>query len=363
MFDFIIVGAGLAGVSFANLLEKHQKTFCILSDRSQVASLIAGGVYNPVVLKRFTPIWKADEVTALCEPFYCEIEEKTGVSFHKQLPVYRKFASIEEQNNWFTASDSPVLSRYLSTRLELALSDWLPAPFGLGEVKHTGRVDVKRYLEASLGRWQREGFFHAKTFDYSALEIGGDCVSYKGVTARHIVFCEGCGISKNPYFKTLPMRPCKGETLTFYAPDLQLKSILKSDGVIMPMGDDYYTIGATYDPEDLSEVITEKAREELLGKLNKMTCCSYEVVSHQAAIRPTVADRRPLVGAHPLYPRLWVLNGLGTRGVLNAPYCGEVLYKAVFEGEAIPKEMDVARFKKRMVNGCEPHGRLWEEWE
>ena len=49
MFDFIIVGAGLAGVSFAHLLEQHGKSFCLLSDRSQVASLIAGGVYNPVV--------------------------------------------------------------------------------------------------------------------------------------------------------------------------------------------------------------------------------------------------------------------------------------------------------------------------
>jgi len=39
---------------------------------------------------------------------------------------------------------------------------------------------------------------------------------------------------------------------------------------------------------------------------------------------------------------------LGTRGGLNAPLCAQVLYKAVFEGEEIPSEMNVNRFNKRL---------------
>mgnify|MGYP003087104651 FL=1 len=95
------------------------------------------------------------------------------------------------------------------------------------------------------------------------------------------------------------MRPCKGETLTISDPRLQLQHIYKSDGVLIPLGDDKYILGANYDPEDLTEVITEAARTELLEKLRKMTSVPYEVLSHQAAIRPTVADRRPLLGQHP----------------------------------------------------------------
>ena len=144
------------------------------------------------------------------------------------------------------------------------------------------------------------------------------------------------------------MRPCKGETLTFYAPDLQLHTILKSDGSIIPLGGDTYIMGATYDPEDLTDTITERARKELLEKLRKMVRCSFEIISHQAALRPTVADRRPLIGSHPLYPHLWVLNGLGTRGVLNAPFCAKTLYEAVYEEKEIPKEMNIARFAKRL---------------
>ena len=122
----------------------------------------------------------------------------------------------------------------------------------------------------------------------------------------------------------------KGRHSLFSAPALQLQHIYKSDGVLIPLGDDKYILGATYDPEDLTEVITETARIELLEKLHKMTSVPYEVLSHQAAIRPTVADRRPLLGQHPQHSHLWVFNGLGTRGVLNAPYCAQVLLPSRF---------------------------------
>ena len=56
MYDCIIIGAGLAGVTLGHFLEKNKKTFCIISDHSQPTSRIAGGVYNPVVLKRFTSL-------------------------------------------------------------------------------------------------------------------------------------------------------------------------------------------------------------------------------------------------------------------------------------------------------------------
>ncbi len=38
-----------------------------------------------------------------------------------------------------------------------------------------------------------------------------------------------------------------------------------------------------------------------------------------AGVRPTVKDRRPLIGTHPMHSQLHVLNGLGTRGVMLGP--------------------------------------------
>jgi glycine oxidase len=55
--DTIIVGLGLAGLAYAEHLINSGKSFVVFSDRSQQASMVAGGLYNPVILKRFTGAW------------------------------------------------------------------------------------------------------------------------------------------------------------------------------------------------------------------------------------------------------------------------------------------------------------------
>lgn len=349
MFDFIIVGAGLAGVTFANILEKNNKSFCIITDNSQIASLVAGGVYNPVVLKRFTPVWRANEQMDLLDSFYDEIEKKINKKIIIPIPILRKFASVEEQNNWFSASDKQVLSSYLSSEIISEKNRHIQAPFGFGKVLQTGRLDVKTYLQECTKLWKDESIFHQRRFNYEELKVSSDKIDYQTISAKNIVFCEGYGIVKNPYFNYLPMKPCKGETLTFYAPDLCLEEIVKSDGVILPIGDNFYKIGATYEWEDLSDTITEKAKNELLEKLNKLISCRYEIVEQEASVRPTVADRRPLVGKHPDYDNMWILNGLGTRGVMNAPFVAKNLYEMVYENKLIDREMNVERYRKYKI--------------
>ena len=88
----------MAGISFCEVLEKEGKTFTVITDESQRASQVAGGLYNPIILKRFTMAWKAKHQLEMAKPFYRDLEEKLGVKLDYELPVLRKFASIEEQN-------------------------------------------------------------------------------------------------------------------------------------------------------------------------------------------------------------------------------------------------------------------------
>ena len=89
---------------------------------------------------------------------------------------------------------------------------------------------------------------------------------------------------------------------------------------------------------------TKKGKEELMSKLKTFLSCEFEVVQHLAGIRPTVKDRRPLVGRHPEHKNLYVLNGLGTRGVMIAPYVAEKLYQFIENNEPLDSEIDVNRF-------------------
>ena len=44
MIDYIVVGLGLAGISFCEVLEQHGKSFIVYNDSSQQASKVAGGI-------------------------------------------------------------------------------------------------------------------------------------------------------------------------------------------------------------------------------------------------------------------------------------------------------------------------------
>ena len=83
-------------------------------------------------------------------------------------------------------------------------------------------------------------------------------ISYKGVSANHIVFCEGFGLKENPFFNYLPMREAKGELLTIYAPDLKIDYLIKSAVFVLPIGDDLYKIGATFNWEDKTKLPTQR---------------------------------------------------------------------------------------------------------
>lgn len=342
--DYIIVGCGLAGIHFCEQLLANNKTFVVLDNKSQHSSVVAGGLYNPVVLKRFTSVWKSQEQLELALPIYKKLEKDLKVTLDYSTPVYRRFTSVQEQNEWFTASDKPELSEYLSTQIIKNDNEAIDATFGFGKVLGTGRIDTKLLIESYKKQLLERNQLLEDTFNYEALIIE-DTMQYKDITAKHIVFAEGFGVKKNPFFIDLPLKEVKGELVTIHAPDLKIDFVLKSSVFLIPIGNDLYTVGATYDWKDKTNNITEEAKESLLKKLKTFLKCDFEVVNQVAGIRPTVTDRRPLVGQHGIHENMYVLNGLGTRGVMIAPYVAKQLFNRIENNIALENEIDIARFK------------------
>jgi hypothetical protein len=342
--DYIIVGSGLASIMFAEQLRTHQKSFVVISDRSQQASLVASGLYNPVVLKRFTAAWNAASHLETAIPKYISLEKLLGVKLDYVVPIHRVFNSVQEQNNWFLACDKPLLTPFLNPKLVDNKNNSVKAPFGFGEVNATGRIDTQKLIESYRTFLSQMNQYISATFDYEALIETPEGLCYESIQAKHIVFTEGFGIHKNPYFKQLPLEGTKGELITIYAPQLQLTPILKSSIFVIPMEGDHYLVGSTYEWTDKTNIPTSEAKSQLLEKLERLVTCDFEVVNQRAGIRPTVSDRRPLVGRHPNHQKMYVLNGLGTRGVLIAPAMAEALYAFIETDAPLPEEIDISRF-------------------
>ncbi len=342
--DYIIVGLGLAGLAFAEELTKHEKSFLIFEDNSQYSSSVAAGTYNPVVLKRFNAVWDVQKQLAYALPLYKMLEQRFNKKYDHQIDIHRIFTSVEEQNNWFIACDQPILCDYMHPAVIQNDNKAVLAPFGFGKVCKTGWIHTKALLED-----YRRYLFDAKQlvnqrFDYDRLEFLENGIAYKNITARKVVFCEGFGMRKNPYFKKLPMEEAKGELVTIKSPNLKLEAVLKGPVFVQPVGEDLYKVGATFNWDDKTATPTLEAKNELLSKLDTMLDVPYEVVAHEAGIRPTTKDRRPLVGVHTKYTQLAILNGLGTRGVLLGPSMAKELYEHLELHAALPKEISIERF-------------------
>jgi len=345
MLDYIVVGFGLAGLSFSEQLQKNNKSFVVISEEEKSSSVVAGGMYNPVILKRFTSPWNAIFQLEYAIPFYSKIESRLNTSVNTPLPVLRVFNAIEEQNNWLIASDKPNLAPFLSVNFKKNKNNFILADNDFGVVEKAGRIQVAKLLHAYRQELLKSDSYFKKPFDFDFLKMSEDYISYKELKAKNIVFCEGFGLKLNPYFDYLPLNGTKGEVLIIKAEKLKLDSIVKSGVFLIPLEEvDCYLVGATYHWTDKTWEATDEAKHELTNKLDTVLNCDYEIVDQLAGIRPTVKDRRPLVGQHPEHKNMFVLNGLGTRGVMVAPSVSFELYNYIENKTALDIEIDIERF-------------------
>ena len=344
MKDYIIVGSGLAGIAFAETLLKHNKSFVVFENQSQNSSSIAGGLYNPVILKRFSQVWNANQQLELANSFYAAIEKKLEFQFDFKIPIYRKFFSIEEQNNWFAASDNPNLSAFLSTTIVHKNYNGIDAPFGYGQVMQTGYVDTIALLTHYHNYLKGLNLFASDTFDYTEVKAIDDHIEYKNIKSKHIVFAEGFGMHSNPFFNYLPLDGTKGELFIIRAADLDLDVIINTSVFILPLGDNLYKVGATYNWKDKTNTPTQEGKQELIDRINEILNCNFEIVEHFAGVRPTVKDRRPLLGTHPKHKNYHILNGLGTRGVMLAPALANDLFDFIENGKPLDQTIDIKRY-------------------
>lgn len=347
MIDYIIVGSGLAGIAFAEICLQENKSFVVYDLPGATSTRVAGGLYNPVILKRFSEVWKAKEQMEYATPFYKSISHRIQKDFDFPLAVYRKFVSVEEQNNWFLAADKPNLASFLSSKINHKHFNGIDAPYGYGEVFNTGYMDLNVLLDSYHASLLSQGLLLQEKFDYDQLRIQDDCLAYQQIQAKNLVFSEGFGLHANPFFNDLPLDGTKGELLTIKAPLLDLDVILNSSIFILPIGNQLFKVGATYNWVDKTNTPTEEGKQELLTNLKEVLHCEFEVVEHLAGVRPTVKDRRPMVGTHSKHKRLHVLNGLGTRGVMLGPWLAQALFDNIEHEKPLDPSMDIQRFYKK----------------
>ncbi|MDT8347571.1 MAG: hypothetical protein RQ756_07190, partial [Flavobacteriaceae bacterium] len=118
--EVLVVGHGIAGMCLSFSLTQYNIAHIVIDPGGMNASKIAAGVYNPIVLKRFNPIWKAEEMQRESQVFFKKFEDFHSVTVDQKLPVIRRFAHQDEVVTWSNKCQLAPLKAFLNP---LALSN------------------------------------------------------------------------------------------------------------------------------------------------------------------------------------------------------------------------------------------------
>lgn len=341
--DYLIIGQGLAGTMLAfEMLDRGMNFKILSSEELNTASKVAAGMINPLVYRRLTKSWMVDTLLPHLQNRYRFLEKLLNTQFFYQKNILKPL-SDQEKELWKKKMSNPGFSSYIKSVLDESPIEGIAELPGYGIVENAGYLNLSVFLETASDYFKSRGLLYHETIvpekcKDSEFELGKS-------KAKQLIFCDGYHLTKNPLFQFIYMKPAKGEVVLIHAPALPENYIINKRVFVLPVGNHHFKVGSTYEWEDLSENTTLKGKTSILERLNELININYEVVDHWAGIRPTISDRRPVLGQHPDFKHLFVFNGLGTKGVMLAPYLAREMCNFLgSEDYELPQEISLTRF-------------------
>ncbi len=344
--DYIIIGQGIAGSLLAFQLMGRGKSVRIFDHQhTGASSQIAAGIINPITGRRFAKSWRIDEFLPFAKEYYQKLESLFGKKLFYDRSVIRFLHGNKDVNDWYARSSWEGFSKYMQEYKNMeSLADWFHLPFDIGEIKPAAQVDLPLLIAEFKNYFLKHDLIDFRKVAYQELSSDNPGFKFDNIEADKIIFCEGHQARFNPLFQFIPFEPAKGEVLFLKIPGLNWEHLLKNKLMIAPLGEDVYWTGSNYEWNAPDDKPTNSFKEDFIIKLKKTLKLPFEILDHKAAIRPTIKDRRPVIGMHPKYSNIAIFNGLGTKGASLGPFWAKEMVDYLLDNKALNAEVDVHRF-------------------
>ena len=351
LYDLIIVGQGIAGTVLYDHLKDKFKNILIISNTNFVDSTkVASGVYNPISLRRCVLSWKINQIMPISLSYYQKLQKEINQNIIFPLNIIKLFFNKSDLDMWKVKQNNTEVGKYIKEIYNKIDYKNLNKNLGGALISPSGYVDINLIREFFLNKMKEKNIFLNEKFDYSSLKINSSIIKYKHIQAKKIVFCEGDRGLLNPFFNEKMFNPCKGEVITIKtSKDFSLKHILSKEVFILPKKTNVFQIGSTYDRDYNSRNKTDQAKDFLIKKLDKILNLDYKVISHKSSIRPTVIDRRPIIGSHKKHQNMYIFNGFGSKSVTLVPYFAKLFSYNLSINKPMITEVNPYRFNEKLT--------------
>ena len=328
-YEYIIIGQGLAGSALAWTLYFNNKSFIIIDSESDLsASKAALGIYNPITGRKNIKTWNAEILFKELETFYKKVEKSLKTKILYEKDIYRPFHDNKDVNDWNTRLGNDKYKKYLRKIDKNGI-------ITVG----SGYLNVKKYLKDTKKYFQCLGRYKVDNIKNEDLLNKNNSIVIEGYNSEKIVMCRGINEKKINLFSEIPLSPVAGNSI-------KIKSNHFSD-YILNKGISVFNInknklfaGSTYD-----NGYTNKGYSHLKKRIKKVINKEFKIIKSYFGIRPASKDRRPIVGKHEVINNLYLINGLGSKGVSQSPYCSKELSDYIENNKKINEEINIDRFK------------------
>lgn len=353
----LVVGQGLAGSLLALALQaRGARVETVDEDRAATASRITPGIASPLAGPRLTPPPAGPDAARASMRQWYALQQTLGT------PLIRPRTLIRAVD--LRAKLPETLGRYRQRRHHTSPAEGLPETVGrwFGPGAHDGVVadpagsyelhgavvDVPALLSAVQARQRADGIRHTARVEPAdvapAPDAGAPGATWNGHRYDRIVFCDGAWGRDNLWLTDQGLKPVGGEILTLSIKGGRVPApttvLHRRGGWLAPEPQTgLWRLGTTQRPGEMEPMPTPHGRDELLARMPHLLARPghVQIHAHVAAARPGIERGRPVIGDLPHAPGLSVFNGLGGRGVLQAPALAEALADALVHGTPVPE--------------------------
>jgi len=339
----LIFGAGLAGTCMAHqLLNKGLKVTLVDAGQNH-SSAIAAGIVNPMVFRRMNKSWRLDEFLKEARGFYQALEQRLQSEFYQPISIRRFFSSHQERLLWELKSIDSAFENYLEKITEEDLiNKQADNQFGSGRVKSAFWIDAAKFIALNRQLFIENGNIIFNEFESNKWDPGTK--KYDAINYDIVVFCLGYRQKNESTFAYLPLQQTKGQTLLIQSNQITQKELLNRKCFVLPTKKNVFKVGATYEWNNATLNTTKEAEAHLVQNLAALGTYDYEILEQTAGVRPTVLDRRPLMGEHPKFKGVFIFNGLGAKGYMMAPTLARELSEHILFNTPLHPETNIKRF-------------------
>ena len=354
IYDYVIVGGGISGCSVAYELKKRDTNILLiekLDDISQGASKAAGAFLSPFIGK---PSYLKD-LTNKSLRYSVDFYNKNCIDFIDKCGIIR-IPKNKLQENKFEACRQYMDFKYCKLNNNKYF-------FDIGSIVDTYNIckiltrDIKKFLN----------------YEVKTIKFKDDIwILNNEIKTKNLILTTGADI-KLLQEKYLVIRPVFGQRI-----DIKTSTIIKQNYhkacSISRSKNGIVSIGATYCRDILTRNISSSDTKELLNKANDIIKLeNIEIIKELTGARASSIDYLPIIGLivnsnktlkkfpylkHGVnilsselkfYKNLFILNGIGSKGFIFAPYLAHILVNFIIDNKKIDENLTTIRLFRKWV--------------